>query len=169
LAWSLAITALELAEGQPPHSNIHHLRAIFVIPKSDPPVLRDQAKWSDEFHQFLKVCLNKDASKRPSATELLTHPFIQKAPSKENIAKLVAECMPKVEEIRTMEQKQQVEQGTLKKMTMKKPRESNNDTGSNTGGGGDEGSGGGTMVEKAGDFQMPDHLKGGTLVAPKKD
>ena len=34
--WSLGITAIELAEGQPPYSHIHPVRAMFVI-KNNPP------------------------------------------------------------------------------------------------------------------------------------
>lgn len=34
--WSLGITAIELAEGQPPYSHIHPIRAMFAI-KKDPP------------------------------------------------------------------------------------------------------------------------------------
>lgn len=92
--WSLAITAIELAVGEPPHSNVHPMRAIFMIPTSDPPTLPEPEKWSDEFNDFLKVCLVKNPTARPSAEELLrTHPFITKTKGKATIAALVEECM----------------------------------------------------------------------------
>jgi serine/threonine kinase 4 len=34
--WSLGITCIELAEGEPPFSHIHPVRAMFVI-KNHPP------------------------------------------------------------------------------------------------------------------------------------
>jgi serine/threonine kinase 3 len=102
--WSLAITAIELAEGEPPHSNIHPMRAIFMIPNSDPPVLKDQKAWSANFHDFLRVCLVKDPAKRPSATDLIqSHPFITKAKNKQIIAQLVDECMGEIDEYRAQE------------------------------------------------------------------
>jgi len=105
--WSLAITAIELAVGEPPHSNVHPMRAIFMIPTSEPPTLPDPSKWSKEFNDFLKICLVKDPEKRPTATWLIhNHPFITKAKGKEVIAALVKECMKEIDEYREQEAKE---------------------------------------------------------------
>jgi serine/threonine protein kinase len=55
----LGITAIEMAEGMPPHFNVHPMRAIFLIPSKPPPKLTDPAKWSNEFNDFIKCCLVK--------------------------------------------------------------------------------------------------------------
>jgi serine/threonine protein kinase len=93
--WSLGITAIEMAEQKPPLFEIASLRVIFLIPVREPPTLKDQAKWSDQFNDFISICLQKDARKRPSSIELLQHPFIQKGLQKDYILKdLVNECIP---------------------------------------------------------------------------
>lgn len=102
--WSMGITAIELAVGEPPHSNVHPMRAIFMIPTSEPPVLPDPQNWSDDFNDFLRVTLQKDPTKRPSAKTLLeSHPFLQKGKSKSVIASLVDECMQEIEDYRDAE------------------------------------------------------------------
>ena len=102
--WSLAITAIELAVGEPPHSNVHPMRAIFMIPNSDPPTLPEPTKWSNSFHEFLRVCLQKNPDQRPTAKQLLeTSPFIINAKGPAVIAALVDECMSAIEEYRAAE------------------------------------------------------------------
>jgi serine/threonine protein kinase len=54
---------------------------------------------SDDFKSFLAKCLQKDFKKRPSASELLKHPFITNAPDKIIVAALVKKCMPQIEEV----------------------------------------------------------------------
>eukprot|EP00013_Stygamoeba_regulata_P007130 CAMPEP_0177642678 /NCGR_PEP_ID=MMETSP0447-20121125/7728_1 /TAXON_ID=0 /ORGANISM="Stygamoeba regulata, Strain BSH-02190019" /LENGTH=439 /DNA_ID=CAMNT_0019144879 /DNA_START=147 /DNA_END=1466 /DNA_ORIENTATION=+ len=78
--WSLGITAIEMAETRPPYSNIHPMRAIFMIPSRPPPKLTEPEQWSDEFNAFIARCLIKNPNDRPSATELLSDPFIKNAP-----------------------------------------------------------------------------------------
>ncbi|EPQ04189.1 Mitogen-activated protein kinase kinase kinase kinase 1 [Myotis brandtii] len=72
--WSLGITAIELAELQPPLFDVHPLRVLFLMTKSgyQPPRLKEKGKWSAAFHNFVKVSLTKNARKRPSATKMLS-------------------------------------------------------------------------------------------------
>jgi len=74
--WSAGITLIELAEMQPPYHDMHPMRVLFKIPKSDPPQLQAKNKWSKDFHDFLSLCVVKSADMRTSAGQLLEHPFI---------------------------------------------------------------------------------------------
>ncbi len=53
--WSLGITLIELAEREPPLSEVHPMRALMQIPIRDPPKLSNVAKWSKNFHDFVRV------------------------------------------------------------------------------------------------------------------
>lgn len=74
--WSLGITAIEIAETEPPLSDLHPMRALFEIPRNKPPVLKERKKWTSEFASFISSCLEKDFEKRPSSTKVLKHPFV---------------------------------------------------------------------------------------------
>lgn len=86
--WSLGITAMELANGEPPHSQVHPMKVLFLIPKERAPRL-EGASWSREFRDFVALCLNKDADTRPTAKTLLKHKFIQRAGRVDSLKLLV--------------------------------------------------------------------------------
>ena len=75
--WSLGITAMEMATGAPPYSELHPMRVLFFIPKNPPPRL--EGDFSPEFKEFVARCLQKDGGRRPRARDLLDAPFIARA------------------------------------------------------------------------------------------
>jgi serine/threonine-protein kinase 24/25/MST4 len=85
--WSLGITAMELALGEPPNSNIHPMKVLFHIPKAPAPRLEGQ--YSKDFKDFVAQCLQKDSEKRPTARELLKHRFIRNAGKVEQLRDVV--------------------------------------------------------------------------------
>jgi len=76
--WSLGITAIELAQGEPPLADIHPMRAIFMIPRQPPPTLATPSLWSESFNDFIAKTLVKDPEQRnPAVWFLKNHPFIK--------------------------------------------------------------------------------------------
>lgn len=86
--WSLGITAMELANGEPPHANVHPMKVLFLIPKQPAPRL-EGGHWSKDFRDFVTCCLTKDVDRRPSAKELLKHRFIRSAGKVEGLQELI--------------------------------------------------------------------------------
>ena len=76
--WSLGITAIEMAEGEPPFAKVKGYWVLKKIITHPPKGLKNKEKWSKEFNDFVEKCLIYEYEKRPSAKELLEHPFINK-------------------------------------------------------------------------------------------
>eukprot|EP00052_Salpingoeca_macrocollata_P014150 m.110632 g.110632 ORF g.110632 m.110632 type:complete len:878 (+) comp19198_c1_seq2:156-2789(+) len=133
--WSLGITLIELAEMSPPYHDMHPMRVLFKIPKAHPPTLNEPEKWSSEFSSFLEQALIKDPSKRPSAAELLQHPFVATATSAAPIRDLMkladAEVTEVLEDI-SEEEAERIKAKSVQDLTkMSQPQGDDDDTSSN--------------------------------------
>ncbi|VFQ69521.1 unnamed protein product [Cuscuta campestris] len=74
--WSLGCTVLEMLTRQFPYSNLeNHMQAIFRIGKGEPPHVPNTL--SDDAWDFIHSCLQVDPIARPSASQLLEHPFVK--------------------------------------------------------------------------------------------
>ena len=79
--WSLGVTAIELAQGDAPNSELPAMRVLLVILNSAPPTLSKHEDWSIEFRNFASSCLQKEPEKRMSTDQLLSEhkKFFEKA------------------------------------------------------------------------------------------
>ncbi|XP_057416981.1 mitogen-activated protein kinase kinase kinase 1-like [Lotus japonicus] len=77
--WSLGCTVLELLIRQPPYSDLEGMQAIFRIGKGEPPPIPEHL--SEDARDFILKCLQVNPNKRPTAAQLLDHPFIRMSAS----------------------------------------------------------------------------------------
>ena len=101
--WSFGITCIEMINGEPPYSQLKPRCAMEKIAKSPPMVedLIDFEYHTDEFIDFVKKCLEVDPNNRPTAKELLNHPFIVDfSKGRKYLIDLIQKHLPEVEQFR---------------------------------------------------------------------
>ncbi|KAL2342744.1 hypothetical protein Fmac_004029 [Flemingia macrophylla] len=76
--WSLGCTVLEMATTKPPWSQYEGVAAMFKIGNSkELPTIPDHL--SEDGKDFVLLCLQRNPLNRPSAAQLLEHPFVKNA------------------------------------------------------------------------------------------
>eukprot|EP00842_Homolaphlyctis_polyrhiza_P003922 jgi/Hompol1/4530/HPOL_000943-RA len=83
--WSLGITIIELATGNPPFADQDPRRALFLIPRSRPPKL--EGRFSSIIQEFIANCLREEPEDRPTAEQLQKFKFIKEEYRKVQVLK----------------------------------------------------------------------------------
>ncbi|MFS7985804.1 putative mitogen-activated protein kinase kinase kinase STE-STE11 family [Helianthus anomalus] len=77
--WSLGCTVLEMLTRQIPYSHLEGMQALFRIGRGEPPPIPDTL--SSEARDFILKCLQVNPNDRPTAAQLLDHPFLRRRTS----------------------------------------------------------------------------------------
>eukprot|EP01102_Stenamoeba_stenopodia_P015012 TRINITY_DN5075_c0_g1_i3.p2 TRINITY_DN5075_c0_g1~~TRINITY_DN5075_c0_g1_i3.p2 ORF type:complete len:515 (+),score=106.42 TRINITY_DN5075_c0_g1_i3:179-1546(+) len=85
--WSLGCVAFQMAESNP-HRDLTLFKSAFLTISQGPPKFT-ATNLSNRFRDFVDKCLQSDPYRRPSAEQLLSHPFLEFACSKERMVELV--------------------------------------------------------------------------------
>jgi serine/threonine protein kinase len=89
--WSLGISTIEMADGEPPSFDAHPMQVLSLIAERPPPVAVTGSKRSGVFNAFVARCLVKDPVARASAAQLCADTFVLKAPPR-------AQLLPRINE-----------------------------------------------------------------------
>lgn len=75
--WSLGCTVLEMLTRRPPNGDLEWHRALWKVGHGELPPIPDAL--SGDAKDFIQRCLKIEAADRPSAAELLDHPFVKRS------------------------------------------------------------------------------------------
>jgi hypothetical protein len=106
--WATGISMIQLAEMAPPHADVNPMRALLLITTSEAPTLKHPERWSLTFNDFLARTLVKEPADRPSAADILTHPFIADNPEPNAMRDYVASLAPTITRMRSRDRSQSV-------------------------------------------------------------
>lgn len=110
--WSLGITIIEMAEGEPPYSNLKTKMAMLKMSREPPQGMTNPELWSKEMNSFISACLTIKPERRPTAKELLKHPFIEKyAKGPALLSELADQCIEEIEAHRLAQNENDSDEG----------------------------------------------------------
>ncbi|KAK0547590.1 hypothetical protein OC846_004784 [Tilletia horrida] len=99
--WSFGITALELCQGRAPHARFAPVKALMKTLSDEPPQLDREGgahRYSKVMEDFVRICLQKDPSKRPTAEKLLQHAFFKQARGPKFLVNAILAGLPPLSE-----------------------------------------------------------------------
>uniref|UniRef100_A0A674AR85 non-specific serine/threonine protein kinase n=1 Tax=Salmo trutta TaxID=8032 RepID=A0A674AR85_SALTR len=115
--WSLGVTLIEMAQIEPPNHEMNPMRVLLKIAKADPPTLMQPSRWSPEFSDFLRKCLDKNVDNRWNVAQLLQHPFLSTVTDSRPLRELIAEAKAEVyEEIEEHKEEEEEEDGETQRV-----------------------------------------------------
>ncbi|GJQ13239.1 hypothetical protein GpartN1_g5030.t1 [Galdieria partita] len=87
--WALAVWMIELAQGYTPLKSHGPYKVAYGLNVGERPQLEWPSRYSIHFLDLLHQCLQTNPQLRPTARELLAHPFLSAAPKEEDIGDIV--------------------------------------------------------------------------------